>query len=477
MVAYVAQGAEQVFDPAAGRGAFFAALNSLQLPNVSYYGTDIDADVLNDSIYQDATCLVERRDFIKTPPQQLFDAIVANPPYIRHHRLDEETKAFLKKRCLQITGFTIDGRAGYHIYFLLQALSQLKPGGRLAFIIPADTCEGKFATQLWQWITQTFRLECIVTFDEEATPFPNVDTNAIIFFIRNEVPGATLQWAKITAAHTNDLWNFVEDGFPNTTSAVLTAQSRQLDEALRTGLSRPAQIANQYTYCLGDFARVMRGIATGANEFFFLTKQQAQRLNLPQTLLRQAVGRTRDVTGDCLTAADLTQLDREGRPTQLLSIEREDQVTDSVHTYLLEGEALALPERALIKQRKFWYKMEQRSVPPLLFAYLGRRNTRFIKNEAGALPLTGFLCVYPIYRDEQYVMNLWQALNHPHTLQNLSLVGKSYGSGAVKVEPRNLDKLPIPDHVVALYNLKRPYVTPAGQLNLFREDNVELVNL
>jgi hypothetical protein len=115
-----------------------------------------------------------------------------------------------------------------------------------------------------------------------------------------------------------------------------------------------------------------------------------------------------------------------------------------------------------------WYKTEYREVPPILFAYLGRRNSRFIKNEAGVVPLTSFLCIYPIYDDEIYIVNLWQALNDPETIQNLRLVGKSYGSGAIKVEPRNLDKVPIPEHIVDKYNLKRQkYKTKTQQLELF----------
>jgi len=127
-----------------------------------------------------------------------------------------------------------------------------------------------------------------------------------------------------------------------------------------------------------------------------------------------------------------------------------------------------LPDRPLIKQRKLWYKIEYRKVPPILFAYLGRRNSRFIKNEAGVVPLTSFLCIYPIYDDELYIANLCEALNHPETIQNLRLVGKSYGSGAIKVEPRNLDKVPIPEHIVDKYNLNRQkYKTTSQQLELF----------
>src|SRR5690606_20761610 len=82
---------------------------------------------------------------------------------------------------------------------------------------------------------------------------------------------------------------------------------------------------------------------------------------------------------------------------------------------------------------------------------------------------TGFLCVYPIYDDKEYIENLWQALNHPDTLANLKLVGKSYGSGAIKVEPGNLGRLPIPEHIVQQFNIKRPYKTPDGQFDIFRE--------
>src|SRR5207248_8578647 len=87
---------------------------------------------------------------------------------------------------------------------------------------------------------------------------------------------------------------------------------------------------------------------------------------------------------------------------------------------------------------------EVRSAPPILFAYLGRRNARFIRNNAGVVPLTGFLCVYPRQENREFVDRLWKVLQHPATIANLSLVGKSYGSGAIKVEPRALENLPLP---------------------------------
>lgn len=473
MVAYVAENTDLIFDPATGRGAFYEALLKLSKENISFFGTDIDPKVLTEEIYHQENCLVEQRDFIKDPPKRKFKAIVGNPPYIRHHRIDEATKILLKKLSISIMGNTIDGRAGYHIYFLIQALNLIEKGGKLAFIMPADTCEGKFSKNLWKWISENFCIEAVITFDEKATPFPNVDTNAIVFLIKNTKPQNTLQWVKAYEPYTPDLLNFVSSKFEKQQFNSLKIITRQLKEGIDTGFSRPEQNQNDFKFHLNDFANVMRGIATGANEFFFLTNQQVKELSIPKEFLNRAIGRTKDVTQSILTLEDMEALDKGNRPTFLLSINGQENYPKSIQNYLKTGEAMGLPTRALIQQRRPWYKMEKRRIPPLLFAYLGRRSTRFIKNEAGVLPLTGFLCVYPIYDDEAYLDNLWRALNHPDTLENLKLVGKSYGSGAIKVEPGNLNNLPIPEHIVSQFNLKRPYKSINGQLQLFRDPQSE----
>jgi len=469
MVAYVTDNTDLVFDPATGRGAFYEALLKLNKKNTAFFGTDTDPEVLSDEIYNKKNCFVEKRDFIKDPPKKKFKAIVANPPYIRHHRIDEETKSLLKQLSTSITGSSIDGRAGYHIYFLIQALNLVEKEGKLAFIMPADTCEGKFAKNLWRWISEKFCIEGVITFDESATPFPNVDTNAIVLLIKNSKPQKTLQWVKANEAYSPDLLDYISSNFKKKQFDTLEIITRQLTEGIATGFTRPEQNHNGFKFHLNDFARVMRGIATGSNEFFFLTAQQSREFGIPEKFLKRAIGRTKDVTESILTLKDVESLEMENRPTYLLSLEGQDKYPKSIQDYLKMGEEMGLPSRSLIQQRKPWYKMEKRQVPPLLFAYLGRRNTRFIKNEAQVLPLTGFLCVYPIYNDKKYIDNLWRGLNHPDTLENLKLVGKSYGSGAIKVEPGNLNKLPIPEHIVLQFNLKRPYKDSEGQLEIFRE--------
>lgn len=468
MISYVARNANLVFDPGVGKGAFYTALKKVY-PNKKFYGTDIDSGIISEAQQEKIfkkDIKLEIRDFILNPPKEKFKAIVANPPYIRHHRLSSELKNYFRKISFMNLGTTLDGRAGLHIYFLIQALSLLDKGGRLAFIMPADTCEGVFSKKLWNWISKKYRINGVITFEHRATPFPGVDTNAVILLISNEKPQEKLKWVRCLVSQSKELFEFLRHDLAKANYKELNVHNRNLIEALSTGFSRAPRLNQDFEFTLADFASVMRGIATGANEFFFLTKDKAREIKIPDNFLLPAIGRTRDTKGLYLTKNRLNELEKKGRPTLLFSPNGTswEEMPDSVKNYIHEGEKLGLTKRALISTRQPWYKMEVRKVPVFLFAYLGRRSVRFIKNEAGVLPLTGFLCVYPRSSDEAYVEKLWRILQHPDTISNLKLVGKSYGSGAIKVEPRSLERLPISSKLAKELNLSPKL---EGNLSLF----------
>lgn len=458
MSAYVLLGGSRtVFDPAVGGGAFFRAAKQVASElgrTIQLLGAELYADTLIEAATHGLSSAelsgVAITDFVRHPPESDYRAIVANPPYIRHHRMSPQLKAFVREIGARMLGRPLDGRAGLHVYFLLRALELSAPDGRLAFILPADSCEGVFAGELWRWVTSRFRMDAIITFDHEATPFPGVDTNAIVFLIRNSAPGETFPWVRCHA-RGGALKQWVMSDRPVTGScAGLSVSSRPMSEALVTGLSRPPADPQEGPTLL-DAGWVNRGIATGGNEFFFLTRARANELRIPNEFLRLAIGRTRDLSGDVVTPETLSSLEKAGRPTLLLALDGRpiSEFPAPVRAYLREGERAGFPERALIRTRSPWYKMESRSIPPFLFAYLGRRSARFIRNMAGCVPLTGFLCVYSRNMDPTHLDRLWRVLNHPDTIENLKLVGKSYGGGAIKVEPRGLERLRLPADVLS----------------------------
>lgn len=221
------------------------------------------------------------------------------------------------------------------------------------------------------------------------------------------------------------------------------------------------------TVPLGKLIRCVRGIATGANDFFFLTEEEVTRRGLPKSFFARAVGRTRDVTSDEVTNRMLKELDREGRPTWLLHLRerREEDLPAPLREYLKEGIKRGLQERPLIRQRRVWYWTEHRDPPPFLFAYLGRRNVRFIRNREGIQALTGFLCVYPqtAYSSPRALEALWACMKRPEFLEHLDLVAKTYGGGALKAEPRALERTPI--SINAIQPLLK-FGNPSGEIQI-----------
>ncbi len=476
MAAYVLQDEPaSILDPAMGGGALLMASKRLAQSrgfDLALFGRDIDPAAIPLSklagLSPGDLANMEIRDFLLDPPPRQFPAIIVNPPYIRHHRLLPAQKRLLSEYAQSATGRRIDGRAGLHVYFLIRSLQTLAPGGRLAFIVSADICEGVFADALWRWVCSTYRIDAVVTFAPESAPFPSLDTNALIFCIQHSPPAESFDWVECREQAPEALAAII--AHRNTPAASQnTVRRRRVREALQTGFSRPPSDEPASQYVLGDFAKVMRGLVTGDNGFFFMTAARANRLGIPETLLIKAIGRTRDVPEARIDDSDIERLETLGRPTRLLYVNGTpfEQLPSTVQDYLRIGEMNGLPQKTLIQTRKPWYKMENRQAPPILFAYLGRRSSRFIRNRANVVPLTSFLCVYPKQPEPSFEEMLWDILDHPDTVANLSKVGKSYGGGAVKVEPRALERLPLPDHLISATGLGALAEQRQGSLDLF----------
>lgn len=254
MVAYaISGGGDSLFDPAVGAGAFFRAAKKIGRERglrLNLHGTEIDPDALAQAeggeLSAEDLAHIKITDFVLHPPPGGRQAIVANPPYIRHHRLPPSVKSQLKIFSRQTIGASLDGRAGLHIYFLIRALQLLKEDGRLAFIMPADTCEGIFATTLWKWVTANYRLEAVVTFTPQGSPFPNVDTNPLIFLISRRAPEATFQWAQVRQAGTAQLKGWMSGGLIGTPDDDIYTCRRNVSEGIATGFSRPPFKCRRY---------------------------------------------------------------------------------------------------------------------------------------------------------------------------------------------------------------------------------------
>ena len=442
---------ESILDPAVGPGVLLAAAKFEAKKLKSVIAFEIDKDVLSEKSSKNGFAREEItdlhiRDFISDKSKFEVSSVIANPPYLRHHKITSQLKTTCQELVRETLGIRIDARAGLHIYFLVKALSHLQQGGRLSFLVPADTFEGVFAKPLWSSIAKKFHVEGILTFDPKAAAFPGVDTNASVVYISREQPTGQFRWLRWVGENPQKLSEAVHFGMAGKTAEAkdlgLEVSNLKLADAIETGFTRLHTSEPEGGIHLNEFATMMRGVASGSNEFFLMTKSRLQSLGLSEDLFVRTIPRVRDATETSISLNFLNKLDLAGRPTYLLSIDENTVIDKALKKYLELGVEQGVSTRALVSMRKKWFYMEKRSPVPILFAYLGRRNNRFIDAKTKITPLTGFLCVYPKPGVDK--QSLIKALNHPLSIKELSRIGKSYGDGAIKVEPGGLRRMILP---------------------------------
>lgn len=194
---------------------------------------------------------------------------------------------------------------------------------------------------------------------------------------------------------------------------------------------------------LQTLATFRRGIATGANGFFLLSKERLALLNISPERCFPCVGRANDVAGLIYRPEDFASAAAKGDKLYLLNLS--DPLTEAEKLYVQEGEEQSLTKRFLLANRRPWYSMEQRPVAPIWGAVFGRGDLKFVFNEAGVRSLTNFHCLYPASGDTVLHKALTLCLNATSVREASKLHGRVYGGGLNKFEPNDLKSIQVPD--------------------------------
>jgi len=338
-------------------------------------------------------------------------------------------------------------------YFFVQATRMLAPTGRMAFITPATVFEASYSRQVKAFIQQQLHLRAIITFDESLPVFEGVDTAACITLLEGPQTRVREQ-----AIHVQiHRWPGVE----SVVQAIEQGDTATLDWGTRRAIDLPALEPRQKWTVIGrenarfdsetfvplsSIACIMRGIATGANDFFVLSDDEVAERGLDKANLRPVLTKTREVPGYNFSQADFERLGHKGKKRWLLYLTEPVTPGTPEASYIEHGRARGLHQRSLVKTRSLWYAMEQRDPAPIYFTYLSRKRSRFIYNQADVLALNVFLFIYPIStisRDETMLKALLAVLNSLATKDLLRHVGRTYGGDTIKIEPREMDRLPV----------------------------------
>jgi adenine-specific DNA-methyltransferase len=192
---------------------------------------------------------------------------------------------------------------------------------------------------------------------------------------------------------------------------------------------------------IGDYFDCRRGIATGANDFFCLSKSGLREHNLDLSHVVPCVTKATDAGGLVFSPEKLAALVASDRRCYLLD---PGDNGPAFANYLQIGERLGIPQRHLPGHRPVWYLPENRPAADIWVAVFSRETVKFILNTSEAKNLTCFHGLYarPGHKNLAPLVTLF--LNSSWGRDSFAQVNRFYADGLNKLEPKDVESMPCP---------------------------------
>ena len=441
-------------DPAIGTGSFYSALLKVFRSEriAAAHGIELDPVFAEAaaSLWEGTGLSVANADFTtQRPPQTAkYNLLVSNPPYVRHHHMTAEYKSALKVSILERVGIKTSGLAGLYASFLLLCDSWLKPGALSIWLIPSEFMDVNYGDAVRDYLTSRVELLRIHRFCPSDVQFSDaLVSSAVVVFRKNRLKSD----AAVEMSFGGSLLSAAESAFV----PIFTLKESKKWSGFP---SRRSQGSNGYTGMrLGDFFGIKRGLATGSNRFFIMETTEAERAGIPKEFQRSILPGPRHVS------VDIIERDADGYPLLSprltlidcsLSEEEIKMRHPSFWKYLENGKTTGIHETYLASKRRPWYSQEKRPPPPFVCTYMGRTRNgkkpfRVIWNKSNATAANVYLLLYPkpalaaalSAEPELYSM----VFDHLRSIEADTFVdeGRVYGGGLHKMEPKELERVPL----------------------------------
>jgi len=386
-------------------------------------------------------------DFFTLPRAREFDAVVGNPPFVRFQGFNGSSRAAGRQAALA-GGVGLTGLASSWAAFTVHSAEFVRPGGRLGLVLPAELLTVNYAGQVRRYLMERFGRVRLVVFTERV--FPGVLEEVVLLLAEDALsPGGTdhcelLQVGSATdlarqldEPHTRHTWR-PTDTSAKWTPALLTAPALQVYGPLVTG---------PHSTPLLSWGDTTLGAVTGRNAYFALSPARACQLRLrPQETLPLSPPGSRHLRGLSVSAVRWRELGAVGSAT-LLFRPGPDRAALSAgaRSYLRSGERDGIDQAYKCRVRSPWWQVPVSDPADLLLTYMNADTPRLTSNTVGVRHLNSVHGVYlrPELRQLGRELLPLASLNSL-TLLGAELVGRAYGGGMLKLEPREADQLPVP---------------------------------
>lgn len=321
----------------------------------------------------------------------------------------------------------------------MQSARFLKKGGRLGLVLPAELLAVSYAGPVRRFLLERFGRVRLVVFEDRV--FPGVLEEVVLLLAEGEGGASCFE---VFQASNLDALPAVE--------AAPWRQHRPEDGAKWTPGLVSASIFETYRELCGrkefetlaDWGQTYLGAVTGANAFFALkaTEVKARGMKDDELLAISPPG-SRHLRGPRFTRACWEIMAKEGARCFLFY--PKDKPSAPARRYIDEGEANGIHRAYKCVVRSPWYRVPLVPRPDLFLTYMNHDRPRLVANEADVHVLNSLYGVSLIEERRRLGRTLLPVAGlNSLTLLGAEMVGRAYGGGLLKLEPREADRLPLP---------------------------------
>lgn len=451
---------ELILEPSFGGCGFlksaaerFKSLGSSN-PQLNLYGCDVDPRAFEhlSNTFGELVDLshYEKCNFLKFNGKDdwplEFDGVLGNPPYLPYRHIDCSAKE-IARAVLERRGISLDLRSSLWAYFVALGLHYLKLKGRMVWVLPGSFLQANYSKYLRSALAQRFSRIQAFLIHERLFLYEGTEEQTVVLLAagylggpeRKNVSDIGLSSCKNLPELRNKIvhWD-TEEGEPEAFCGSSVIDYVESD--VQSLLDDISKLNDCHRF--GEYADIRIGLVTGDNKFFAIDQSTAKKHKLSLPSLTPILTKFAYSPGLNFTVSDHHQiLDRNLR-CLLVSADKPDTTDDALRRYLKLFPQDKIGTLSTFKKRKVWCKPDDERPPHAFFPVMHHLGPRLVLNEAG-MNCTNTL--HRAYLKSKLSISQRQLL----TLSMLStysqisaeIVGRKYGAGVLKHEPREAEEI------------------------------------
>ncbi|WP_329763264.1 N-6 DNA methylase [Stenotrophomonas geniculata] len=378
-----------------------------------------------------------------------FDAVIGNPPFVRYQYLPQpfQQKA---EQVFRELGLPFTRHTNAWVPFLLASMRMLRPGGRLAMVVPAEIIHVMHAQSLRTYLGE----ECsrLVIVDPEKLWFDGTLQGAVLLMAeKRRDENSKAEGLGIYEVKDREFLRVSPSGVfaaPQSINGKTVAGKwtrALLDKETRDLLDELAE--HEEVFRFSEVADVDVGIVTGANKFFLVTDDIVAEHGL-ERWAHPMFGRSEHCPGVIYDEEQHAANAKLGNPTNFLWFpDKEPMRYKKSRSYIEAGEEEELHKRYKCRIRSPWF-----AVPSVYSTEIGMLKRshdlpRLILNKAGAYTTDTAYRIRTLHGTS--ADKLVSCFINSLTALSAELEGRHYGGGVLELVPSEIEKLlmPLPSKV------------------------------